>query len=63
MVMCTAWGIATSLMMLEKNEDEVSDVNLKLRHALCSATIQVGQPVSSPKATDDTMFSLDVQLQ
>lgn len=56
MVMCTAWCIVTSLLMLEKNEDKALDVNLKLRHAFYSATIQVKQPFSSPKAIHDSVF-------
>lgn len=63
MVMCTAWCIVTTLLLLEKNEDKVLDVNLELRHALYSATIQVKQPFSSPKAVQDTMLSSDIQLQ
>lgn len=63
MVTRTAWCIVTSLLMLEKNEDKVLDVNLKLRHALYSATIQVKQPFSSPKAIQDTMLSSGVQLR
>lgn len=63
MVMFMAWCIVTSLLMLEKNEDKVLDVNLKLRHALDSATIRVKQSFSSPKAIQDTMLSVDVQLQ
>lgn len=63
MVMCTAWCIVTLLLMSEKNEDKVLDVNLKSRHALYSATTQVKQPFSSPKTIQDTMLSSDIQLQ
>lgn len=63
MVIRIAWCIVTSLLILERNEDKVLDVNLELRHAFYSATIQVKLPSSSPKAIQDSMLSSGMQMQ